>query len=44
MDYVMKTFATREQELSNVDTRGETDPKGVSRKSKFNCAAIPGSL
>ena len=27
MDYVIKTFVTREQELSNVDIRGHNDPK-----------------
>ena len=27
MDHVMKTFATREQELKNVDIRGQSNPK-----------------
>ena len=27
MDHVMKTFVTREQELSNVEIRGQNDPK-----------------
>ena len=27
MDHVMKTFVTREQELSNLDLRGQSDPK-----------------
>ena len=27
MDHVMKTFVTREQKLSNVDIRGQNNPK-----------------
>ena len=27
MDHVMKTFVTREQELSNMDISGQNDPK-----------------
>ena len=40
MDHVMKTFATREQELSNVDNRGQTNPKPKVFLEKPNSTAL----
>ena len=44
MDHVMKTFVTREQELSNLDLRGQSDPKPEVFLENLNSAAIPGLL
>ena len=44
MDHVMKTFVTREQERSNLDLRGQNDPKPEVFLENLNSAAIPGLL
>ena len=40
MDEVMKTFVTREQELSNVEIRGKNDPKPKIFEENRNLVAL----